>query len=215
MIESIENALQLGLIVLCLTISAVYAFREKPPNGSLLVMFYGSYLLGDLYWLLYLLFYGHTPEIFYVSDLSWYAAYVFLHLMLQRFSTEEERKSRPPLAYMPVILTTGMGVFYIWWGISYGSGGEYTGNFISALMMSLLLIHSVRGLVFIRKNPEAANRKMLYIVTLVFCLIEYCAWTCSCFWFEDTLANPYLWFDFMLTVCMAFFLPAFRKAVKA
>ena len=83
MIESVENAFQLALIAVCTTLSAVYAVRKKPRNGSLLVMFYGSYLLGDLYWLLYLLFYGHTPKIFYVSDLSWDAAYVFLHLLLQ------------------------------------------------------------------------------------------------------------------------------------
>ena len=49
MIESIENAFQLALIAVCMALSVVYAVREKQGNGTLLVMFYGSYLLGDLY----------------------------------------------------------------------------------------------------------------------------------------------------------------------
>ena len=208
MIESVENAFQLALIAVCMTLSIIYAVREKARDGSLLVMFYGSYLLGDLYWLLYLLFYGHTPKIFYVSDLSWDAAYVFLHLMLQRLSSEEERKARYPLVWLLPVFTAAMCVFYMQWG-------SYISNVIAAVLMSLLLIHSVRGLAFIRKNPQAGNRKMLYIVTLVFCVIEYCAWTSSCFFEVDTLASPYIWFDILLTVNIAFFLPAFRKAVES
>ena len=93
MIESVENAFQLALIAVCLTLAVIYTVREKPRNGTLLVMFYGSYLLGDLYWLLYLLFYGDNPSIFYIPDLSWYAAYGFLYLLLQRLSSKEERQS--------------------------------------------------------------------------------------------------------------------------
>ena len=208
MIESIENAVQLVLLIACTVLAVMYNIRRNPPNGGLLVLFFGSYLLGDLYWLLYLLFYGHTPKIFYVSDLSWYAAYVFLHLLLMRLSTEEERKTRCPAVWLLPAFTTGMCIFYM----QYGS---YISNVIAAVLMSLLLVHSARGLVHIRKHPEAASRKMLYITVLVFCFIEYCAWTASCIWEGDTLANPYLWLDCGLTVCMVFILPAFRKAVDA
>ena len=42
MIESVENAFQLALIAVCLTLAVIYTVREKPRNGTLLVMFYGS-----------------------------------------------------------------------------------------------------------------------------------------------------------------------------
>ena len=95
MIESLENAVQLALVAVYMALSIIYALREKPRNSVLLVMFYGSYLLGDLYWLLYLLFYSDNPAIFYIPDLSWYAAYGFLYLLLQRLSSKEERQSAP------------------------------------------------------------------------------------------------------------------------
>lgn len=215
MIETIENGIQLALIAVCLTLAALYVVREKNLKGGLLILFYSSYLLGDLYWLLYLLFYGDTPVIFYIPDLSWYAAYVFLYLMLQRFSPKEEREASCPLAGLVLLFTCGNGIYYIAWYIVNGSSGGYISTVISTIMMSFLMIHSVRGLFFIRSHPEALPRRMLYAITLVFCIIEYCAWTSSCIWDGDTLANPYIWFDGMLALSLVFFLPAFRKAVKA
>ena len=214
MIETIENAFQLALIAVCLTLAVIYTVREKPRNGTLLVMFYGSYLLGDLYWLLYLLFYGDNPSIFYIPDLSWYAAYGFLYLILQRLSTKEERKISCPLAWLALLFTGGMGIYYIIWYIDNGYNDGYISTVVSAILMSLLLFHSVRGLVYIRTHPEALRRRMLYIVTVVFVVLEHALWTASCIWSEDTLANPYYWFDVMMTVNLAFFLPAFRKAVS-
>lgn len=209
MIETIENAVQLALIAVCLTVSCVYVVRKKPPNGRILIMFYASYLLGDLYWLLYLMCYGHTPAIFYVSDLSWYAAYTFLALMLHGLFTEEERKEKCWLVYLPVLFTGGMCVFYMQWG-------DYFGNLMSAMLMSILMIYSVRGLIFIRKHPEAENRRMMFLLTLVFCVLEYCVWTVSCYMDEYEAAYyTYIGFDVLLTVSMILFLPAFRKAVKA
>ena len=214
MIESIENAFQLALIAVCLALSVIYTIREKPRNGTLLVMFYGSYLLGDLYWLLYLLFYGGNPSIFYIPDLSWYAAYGFLYLILQRLSTKEERQSRCLPARLSLLFTGGMGVYYIIWYIDNGYNDGYMSTAVSAVLMSLLLFHSVRGLVYIRSHPEARGRRMLYIAAIVFVVVEHLLWTASCIWTEDSPANPYYWFDVMMTVNLALILPAFRKAVR-
>lgn len=214
MIETIENAFQLALIAVCLALAVIYTVREKPRNGTLLVMFYGSYLLGDLYWLLYLLFYGDNPSIFYIPDLSWYAAYGFLYLILQRLSTKEERQTSCPAAWLTLLFTGGMGIYYIIWYISNGYNDGYISTAVSAVLMSLLLFHSVRGLAYIRSHPEAGRRRMLYIVTVVFVVVEHLMWTASCIWTEDTPANPYYWFDVMMTINLALFLPAFRKAVR-
>ena len=47
MIESIENAVQLVLLIACTVLAVMYNIRRNPPNGGLLVLFFGSYLLGD------------------------------------------------------------------------------------------------------------------------------------------------------------------------
>ena len=49
---------------------------------------------------------------------------------------------------------------------------------------------------------------------VAYCLIEYIMWTLSCFFDGDTLANPYLWFDALYTVCIALIFPALGKAVR-
>lgn len=208
MIESIENAVQLALLLVCTAVSGAYAVRSRERSGAMLTLFYGSYALGDLYWLLYLMFYGHTPKLFYVSDLSWYAAYLFLYLLLQLVSDSEERRTRCPAVYLLPLFTVVMCVFYMQWG-------DYVGNVIAAVLMSLLLTHAARGLCWLRRHPEDNARRWLYIVTFVFCLVEYAAWTASCFWAGDTWANPYFWFDCLLTLITLLFLPAYRKGVSA
>ena len=208
MIESIENAVQLALLLVCTAVSGATAVRGRERSGAILTPFYGSYALGDLYWLLYLLFYGHTPKLFYVSDLSWYAAYLFLYLLLQLVSDPEERGTRCPALLVLPLFTVAMCVFYMRWG-------DYAGNVITAVLMSLLMMHAARGLYYLRRHPEGSARRWLYVATLIFCAIEYAAWTSSCFWAGDTWANPYLWFACLLTLSALLFLPAYRKGVAA
>ena len=84
MIEIVENSLQLALLLTFTILSGVYAYRRQNIIAGILTTVYGSYVLGDIYWLLYLVFFEHTPNVFYVPYLSWYAAYLFLFLMLHR-----------------------------------------------------------------------------------------------------------------------------------
>ena len=208
MIESIENAIQLALLLVCTAVSGIHAARSRSRADATLTLFYGSYALGDLYWLLYLLFYGHTPRLFYVSGLSWYAAHLYLYLLLQLVADPRERRTRCPAVFLFPLFTAVMCAFYMRWG-------DYVGNVIAAVSMSLLLVHAARGLHWLRRHPEGSARRWLYVVTLIFCAIEYAAWTSSCFWEGDTWANPYLWFDCMLTLAVLLFLPAYRRAVAA
>ena len=207
-IEIIENSLQLSLLTICAVLAGIYAFRNRDMNAGILTMFFGSYVLGDIYWLLYRIYRGFTPYVFYVSDLSWYAAYLFLILILQRLAPEEERKTKHSALWLLPVFTAGMAVFYLQWG-------DIFGNVATAVLMGMLLYCAVRGLVFIRSHPEALPRRMFYISVIIFCAFEYLTWTASCFFWGDTLANPYYWLDFMVTLCAMLLLPAYRKAVEA
>ena len=82
MIESIENALQIGALIICAVVSLYPTITRKSREWMILFFFYGSFLLGDIYWLVCLIFFGDTPKISVVSDLSWYAMYIFLYMLL-------------------------------------------------------------------------------------------------------------------------------------
>lgn len=207
-IEIIENSFQLALLAVCLVLAGTYAMRRRNLDAGILAMFFGSYVLGDTYWLLYRIFRGYTPNLFYVSDLSWYAGFLFLYLVLQRLAPEEEKKTSHAALWLLPAFTAGMAVYYMQWE-------DYFGNTLTAVLMGMLLFHAARGLVFMRKHPEAPRRRMLYVAVIVFCAFEYLTWTASCIFEGDTLANPYYWLDFMVTLCAVMFLPAFRKAVEA
>lgn len=208
MIEVIENSIQLAALTVCTVIATICATREKSKRSALLAMFYGSYVLGDLYWLLYLVCYGHTPTFFYVPYLGWYAAYTFLHLLLLRLSPKEERNFRTPFAWAGPVFAVFMCTYYM-------TFGAYLGNTVTALLMSLLLYHTIRGLIYLHKHPGEDNRRRwIYLAAFVFCVIEYAAWTCSCFFWDESIRNPYYWFDLLVTPCTVMFLPAFRKAVR-
>lgn len=203
MIERYENILQIAVLILCV-IAAVYrAVKYRSRSWTLLAFFYGSWVLGDIYWLTCLLFYDKTPQISVVSDLSWYAAYVFLYLLLRRTSPPEKLSGKRLIAWLGPVFTIGMAVFYM-------LRGEILSNLIYAGLMGLLLFAAI-----CRITDAGRNRPNLFLpyMILVICLLEYALWTSSCFWNEDILLHPYYLFDLLLTVSFPFFLLATKKAV--
>lgn len=204
MIETLENGAQLAAVTVCFVLALRRRARDRAYE--VLALFYSAYLLGDLYWQAHLFFYGQSPEVFYVSDVSWCAAWLFLFCLLRRVSTAEERRFRHPLLLAPPAFCAAMCVLYAQWG-------SYLSNIVCALVMSLILIYVARGLLYLRGG--AAPRRALYRATFFFCACEYAAWTASCFFGGDSLANPYYWCDALLTVSAVLLLPAAGKAVDA
>ena len=201
MIETVENAVQLAVVSLCCGISAIRVIRRRSRLWVLMTLFYGTFLLGLLYWLLYLLFYGDTPQFRYISELNWYTAYLFLFLILQNLSVPAERAVRARSLLFSPVFAFGMAVLYM----QYSS---VLSSICSAAIMSLLIYHSVRGLIYHRKKPQHGTWCVFYRLTLLFCTAEYCMWTITCFYWSDTLGNPYFWFDMLQTVCFLLFIRA-------
>ena len=190
MIERIENALQIGVLVVCAAIAVYRTVKHRGEAWMLLSFFYGSWLLGDIYWLACLVFYDGTPQISAVSDLSWYASYIFL-------APPEKPFGAKVLPWLGPVFTAGMGVFFM-------LRGEIAANLVYAGLMGFLLYAVIRRLM---------ERRSVYlsVLILVFCLLEYALWTASCFWNDEIVLHPYYWFDFLLTVSFPFFLPATER----
>ncbi len=213
MIEIAENIVQMSILLICACVSAVWAIRagkdrnrEKSETSGLLFLFYALYLVADLYWTLYLVFYHEGPRTFYVSELCWYVADLLLFMLVRELADPKEKTIRSPALFALPAFCAAMCLFYMQWG-------DYSSNIICAVLMSLLTYHAARGLVYMHSNPQKAANLQLCIVVLIFCGVEYCMWTASCFWSGDAWTNPYFFFDFLLTVTMLFMLPAYRKAV--
>ena len=205
MIERVENTLQLAVLLLCVGAALCRAVGRRSRTWTLLVFFFGSWWMGDLYWLICLIFFGATPRVSVVSDLSWYASYLFLYLLLQHAAPREAGGKKRLLPWLGPVFAAAMAVFFLQWG-------EFVGNLVCAVLMAQLLFAALQRLADGERN---GGRRMLCLLTLLFCLFEYGLWTSSCFWAGDTFANPYYWCDLLLTALFPFFLPATGKAAAA
>ena len=218
MIERFDNAIQIVVLLICCLISAYRAFRQNSKAWTLLAIFFGGMMLGDLYWVLCLVFYGSTPGISLVSDLNWFSSYLILYLLLRQVAPPVSAREKRVLPWLSFLFTLGMAgffySFYIDWterlGMNFVLWDKALNNLAYGMLMGLLMFSAIRRLMDKRIYPK---QKSLCITVLVFCLLEYALWTSSCFWFPDTLAYPYYWFDFLLTICELCLLPATKKAV--
>lgn len=204
MIESIENGIQLVTTAVSTALSVGRAVRSGKRTWLLLALTSGVYFLGDLYWQLFLIFYGETPDYSFIPYLGWYAGYVFLLLLLLEVRGPRPAVPRSRVLWLFPVFTVGMGVFYLQWG-------DWIGNITAAILMGLLLWHAADSLSFWRSVQERGKRLLAWAVVL-FCASEYASWTSSCFWMGDTLKNPYFWFDTLLSICFLLFPWALRKA---
>ena len=129
---------------------------------------------------------------------------MFLILLLYQVQSEEERRVKRLFFWLVPVFVTGMCIFFM-------QEGDYLGNLISAFLMGMMIWRSLQGLCC--KGVAGRENRALYLLLLAFCFTEYALWTSSCFWIGDTFANPYFWFDALLTLCIGLFVPVLRRTV--
>ena len=203
MTERIENAVQIAVLLICVSVALFRAVRYRSRGWVHLVFFYGSLALGDIYWFVYLLFFGDTPRISVVSDISWFACYIFLYLLLTRTAPPLENPAKTVLPWAGPVFAAAAAVFFM-------LRGEIFLNLVYAGLMGLLMFASLSRLM---RKRSYESQFFLSLMILVFCIIEYGLWFSSCFFEGDTLANPYYWFDILFTASFVLFIPAVKKAV--
>ncbi len=209
MTETISNTVQLALTGLCAACALYRAFTTERRAWTLFALFAGLNFLGNLYWLLWLVFYGDSPPYAFIPYLSWYASYLFLALLLLQVKSPEQPRLQARTLWLVPVFAAGMFVFYVQYG-------DWVGNIVCAALMGLLLWQAIGGLLFLRgKRGAAAKNRFLYWAVLLFCFVEYALWTVSCFWTGDSLKDPYFWFDLLLSLCFPILLPAVERAVDA
>ena len=216
MIEIVQNSIQLLVTGIC-TINAAISFsRHRERTWILLGLFSGSYFLGDLYWMLVLLFYQRVPEFSYIADLNWYvSSYVFLLLLLSYVRDEDtggefmpwQMLRRHKILWLVPVFTGCMCIFFMQWG-------HYFVNIMSAAFMTLIIMLTLDDFLTLRAQRLDNPRRNLDLVALLFCLAEYGLWTSACLQTQEDYAGADFWISCMLSFTFILFPLALGKVVR-
>ena len=206
MIEIVENIFQLIVTGSCGVYGIYKSITQDSREWLLAGLFSAAFFSGDFYWSLYILFYGDSPQLSYVSEFSWYASYIFLIMLIQVSSTPEQRKLKHRALIVVPIFVVGMCIYFM-------TMGDYFSNITTAVLMGILMYYSLQGIIY-HKNDED-GRRCIFIAAFTFCVVEYLLWILSVIWIGgNTALNPYYWCDMLLSISILMVLLAVRKAVK-
>ena len=206
MIELIDNAINMAAAAICTVVAFIYMVRTNKRAWVLLTLSSGVFFLGDLYWQLYLLFYGETPPYSYISDYSWYAASLLMFILLTEIRAMHGKWYCYRILWMIPVFTVGMAIFFLQWG-------DPLGNLVTVGIRTSLLWNAFGGLLASRTVEEEKPNRMFYALSAVYCLSEYSTELSSCFWMGDTIRNPYFWSDTVMSAVLLLLPIGLRKAV--
>ena len=198
--EIVDNIFQI-LVLFCVMIaSAVTACKKKSRDFLLLAGSYGCFMMGTLYYVLYLIIMGKVPQIFYVAEISWLAAYLFfLSLSLSRRSAR--KASRCCLCFGAVVIVCLVMAFQI-----FGPSLFFSGCFgITAGTIVLRCMEVLRR----EKKHHFLDGIMLSVAWL-----QVLLYIVSEFIKDYTRFNLYFAVDITLTLTMAYLFFALRKEVE-
>lgn len=211
MIETIENAFQGGVVGVCTLIALATALKKRDRSWAMLFFFYADYLFGNLFWQICLLYFGKTPRITIVSDLSWYAAFLFLYLLMKMEGDKLERRTvgiGKIAPYAAFLFSFGMAVFFM-------QIGGYVSNLIYAVFAGLMIYQALNGL-FLSENIRQKRRlSFLCTVALLFMIFEYGSSVASCFWNSPVAKNLYYVSDLLMTLTFPLFMLALKREVES
>jgi len=191
-------------------IDIIKAVKNRKREWMLLFLFHTSIFLSALYYELYALLLDDEPQFGHIYEFGVYVSYLFLIILLQYIRDREMDSKRYRSLILIPIFTFAMAVGFIMY-----SEGDVLSNVVCAFLMWLILRETVKGGLYNKeKYGKTYTSKWLYRVSFIFCYLEYQTWVLSCFFFDDSLTNPFYWSDILLNISFMFLIPAVNKIVK-
>ena len=134
--ELIDNCFQVA-VLFCAALAAIAAaLRHKDRRFLILALFFICISMGTLYWVLHLFIFGNVPQVFYVSEFSWLAAYLFL-LSFQMVRTDRVG----PLFSLPslfcALLTAAVVLAFRMFGPSCFASAAFAGVVFAIVYLSM------------------------------------------------------------------------------
>ena len=198
--ELIDNCFQVA-VLFCAALAAIAAaFRHKDHRFLILALFFICVSMGTLYWVLHLFIFGDVPQVFYVSEFSWLAAYLFL-LSFQMVRTERGRPFFSLPSLFCALLTAAVVLAFRMFGPSYFVSAAF------AVVMSAIVYLAVWRL---RRRDSGG----LIDCWLLLCVgLQLLLYVVSVFMQDYTRFNLYFAVDITLTLSFAALLPLALREV--
>lgn len=198
--ELIDNCFQIAVLLFAALAAIAAALRHKDRRFLILALFFVCVSMGTLYWVLHIFIFGNVPQVFYVSEFSWLAAYLFL-LSFQIVRADRVRPffSLPSLAF--ALLTAAVVLAFQIFGPSYFVSAAFAGvaSAIVYLAVWRLRCRDDGGLIDCWLLLCVGLQLLLYVV--------------SCFMEDFTRFNLYFAVDITLTLSFAALLPLALREV--
>lgn len=192
--EIIDNIFQVIVFSLIVVADIVCWFLHKNRLYIILALAHSCFMMGTLYFVLYLVIRGKVPQFFYVSEISWIASYLFLH----SYQIVGYKGQRMKISVIPLICGIGVAIISIWSGI-FGPAILSTGVF--TLAAGAIVYISVFQILY----GDAPYKSSICILLCI--ILQVSLYISSSFFHDYTRFNLYFCIDIVLTISMAMLLP--------
>ena len=198
--ELIDNCFQIA-VLLCAALAAIAAaLRHKDRRFLILALFFVCVSMGTLYWVLHIFIFGNVPQVFYVSEFAWLAAYLCL-LSFQMVRTDGVRPLFSLLPLFCALLTAAVVLAVRMFGPSYFVSAAF------AVVMSVIVYLAVCRL---RRGGGGG----LIDCCLLLCVgLQLLLYVVSDFMQDFTRFNLYFAVDITLTFSFVALLPLALREV--
>ena len=203
--EIYDNVFQTLSLMGMMIVSGAAGLKYSSRKLVVLACAYGSIMLGTLFYMLHLTIIGDIPRIFYVSEISWMAGYLFF-LFLVILRQERKNVNFQPVPAMLALFTLAASVH-----------SEVMGN---SILMSLAFGMIAGAIVYISSirirrahlsgtHPAAFDRMMIAVVILqilVYFVSEYVS--------DFSTFNLYFAVDILFTLSLCSLFRMIRKEAQ-
>lgn len=203
--EIYDNVFQTLSLMGMMIVSGAAGLKYSSRKLMVLACAYGSIMLGTLFYMLHLTIIGDIPRIFYVSEISWMAGYLFF-LFLVILRQERKNVNFQPVPAMLALFTLAASVH-----------SEVMGN---SILMSLAFGVIAGAIVYISSirirrahlsgaHPAAFDRMMIAVVILqilVYFVSEYVS--------DFSTFNLYFAVDILFTLSLCSLFRMIRKEAQ-
>lgn len=192
--ELLDNALQVLVLAACCAGGLTVAYRRRNRHVLMLAFGHACFAMGALFYVLHLAVVGYVPQVFYVAEISWLAAYLF-YLSLQIDRTADLKVHFSPLAAAGAVAAAVCVLRFQIFGPSYFMSGCFALTAGALVYLSLFRLQS---------GAKGRRVDICLLVCVTFQLLVYIV---SMFMTDYTRFNAYFAVDLSLTACLAALLP--------
>lgn len=192
-------------------LGSLYNYFEIPKKGWLLTAsFFFANLLSDYYWTIYSLVMRAEPNVSEVmAYFGWNVGYVILLIAVIHMQDHDLKGFFHPLILLPIPLNICQFLIYIQYGGIFNNVWQV--GFSTAVAVVCL-----RSIIYYIRNKESKPPfPYFHLIVLIFVGAEYGMWTCSCFFWFDSITNPYYIFAIISYILMLFFAWGVKKEYEA